>query len=293
MAMTTTAKTQEASSSPPPTIPTEILPDSTQQPLIAAINSVPKASNSSPHRRNQHVKRRPSRPTPRPIHPHSLQLPTRRWSASKDDIEKNRTMLTHFFEQSKHLLVQPKRRKNFIKEGGQVLVALRSTSFYQQFKIVELAESVGMKLVTKEPFEVERWSALGYIPQRTTPAVRTAPTMDGAELYVFVIDPDVEFVPVLPEPVSREVFEMKKEERRMNKDVKELTEPSVKKPKQTAGEAKKPKLTVGEPKKETRKERALKAKMNSGRVQKRKRWGLKKGGWAGKKGFVSKSSFYC
>ncbi|KAJ3101389.1 hypothetical protein HDU97_001376 [Phlyctochytrium planicorne] len=122
--------------------------------------------------------------------------------SSQEDVKVNREMLKGFFGQARILIQSAsadaagKKRKRKggeskdSKEDGQIHVALRSTPFYQQFRLVELAESVGLKLLVKEPFEFERWGALGYIPQRTTPAVRAAPTMEDSELYVFEIDSD-------------------------------------------------------------------------------------------------------
>ncbi|KAJ3217902.1 hypothetical protein HDU67_007053 [Dinochytrium kinnereticum] len=140
--------------------------------------------------------------------------------SSKEDVEKNREMLTQFFTQAKHLLHVPSKKRKRVKQGdeegeggGQILVALRSSSFYEKFRITELAESVGLVEISREPFEVDRWSALGYIPQRTTPAVRAAPSMEGAELHVFGVNPDVKFTPVLPvrvEPVRKERGGVKK-----------------------------------------------------------------------------------
>ncbi|KAI9332499.1 hypothetical protein BDR26DRAFT_869196 [Obelidium mucronatum] len=67
----------------------------------------------------------------------------------------------------------------------QVLVALRKTPFYEKFGLQELAEASGFVLTEQAKFDGDRWSALGYKPQRTNPAQREAPGWENAELFVF------------------------------------------------------------------------------------------------------------
>ncbi|KAJ3417365.1 hypothetical protein HDV05_004830 [Chytridiales sp. JEL 0842] len=98
----------------------------------------------------------------------------------QEDVEVNKNMLSLFFGQCRKLL------KNLVKMKGEVHVALRQTSFYDKFAIVELAEGAGLELKEKADFDTERWAALGYKPVRTEPAAREAPSMDAAKLFVFV-----------------------------------------------------------------------------------------------------------
>ena len=76
-----------------------------------------------------------------------------------------------------------------VAKGGQVHVALRSSSFYQSWDVEGLARSAGYVLLRKEPFRASAYP--GYQEQRTNPAVMRAlpPAAQGADILVFVVDP--------------------------------------------------------------------------------------------------------
>jgi 25S rRNA (uracil2634-N3)-methyltransferase len=98
----------------------------------------------------------------------------------EEDVEVNKVMLGGFFREARDIL-----RNGGGGVGGEVHVSLRDTPFYEKFKIETLAEEQGYELVERVPFDTERWTALGYKPQRTNPAVRAAPSLEDAMLYVF------------------------------------------------------------------------------------------------------------
>ncbi|KAI8799256.1 hypothetical protein BJ742DRAFT_847026 [Cladochytrium replicatum] len=95
-------------------------------------------------------------------------------------VEENRKLVGGYFTTARRVL-EP--------VNGRIHLALRDTPYYRKWKVDELAAHNGLRLVSKEPYESERWTALGYIPTRTNPAVREAPTSEGADLWVFAVDP--------------------------------------------------------------------------------------------------------
>ncbi|KAJ3045066.1 hypothetical protein HDV00_011791 [Rhizophlyctis rosea] len=93
-----------------------------------------------------------------------------------EDVAENQALLSDFFAECLNLL----------SPNGEIHVALRETPFYARWEIEELANGKGLKLKEKVGFENELFSSLGYAPQRTNPAVRAAPTLENASVYVFV-----------------------------------------------------------------------------------------------------------
>ncbi|KAJ3317340.1 hypothetical protein HDU76_001224 [Blyttiomyces sp. JEL0837] len=135
--------------------------------------------------------------------------------SSTEDVKANQDLLRGFFSQCRQLFKKPnadtnqqdtkrkgsnKKNKNKNKKNQNVItdlfqpdvevhVALRDTPFYAKFDVVRMAkEGGGMRLEERTAFEGEKWTALGYRPQRTNPAVREAPTLENAFLHVFVLD---------------------------------------------------------------------------------------------------------
>ncbi|KAJ3046470.1 hypothetical protein HK097_000833 [Rhizophlyctis rosea] len=91
------------------------------------------------------------------------------------DILENQSLLSQFFSSSLPLLTP----------SAEIHVALRDTPFYAKWEIQALAREEGLKLKEKVPFEAELFGSLGYTVQRTKPAVRAAPTLENASVYVF------------------------------------------------------------------------------------------------------------
>ncbi|KAJ3404253.1 hypothetical protein CcCBS67573_g00945 [Chytriomyces confervae] len=115
------------------------------------------------------------------------------------DVKINRVMLDGFFREAHALLVLSHENANSGRFDSsttgaaavsdfKVLVALRQTPFYEKFGLEELGTRNGFKLSEKSAFDGERWSALGYRPQRTNPAQREAPSSENAELFVFELE---------------------------------------------------------------------------------------------------------
>jgi len=94
--------------------------------------------------------------------------------SSDEDIENNQALLTAFFEQCRPLL-HPSR--------GWAVVTLRDTSFYRSWNINKLAQEAGLSLHDTRRFDTDVFAT--YTPVRTNPAVREAPTADGAISYAF------------------------------------------------------------------------------------------------------------
>ncbi|KAJ3025763.1 UNVERIFIED_CONTAM: hypothetical protein HDU68_006726 [Siphonaria sp. JEL0065] len=129
------------------------------------------------------------------------------------DVKVNRRMLLAFFKEAQILLslshdnsllnagngdgnkkkLVSGSNSNIAMSDFQVLVSLRKTPFYEKFGLQELAEASGFKLTERTRFDGERWSALGYKPQRTNPAQREAPGWENAELFVFALDSETGF----------------------------------------------------------------------------------------------------
>ncbi|KAJ3123791.1 hypothetical protein HK098_001631 [Nowakowskiella sp. JEL0407] len=99
------------------------------------------------------------------------------------DVRENQDLLVGFFKSA---------RKVLDDETGQILVTLRNSEFYQKWNIVQLAENSGLKLHSKSPFQAKELEALGYAPQRTNPAIRSAPSAESATVYAFVKDLEYE-----------------------------------------------------------------------------------------------------
>ncbi|KAI8622086.1 hypothetical protein BC830DRAFT_1090735 [Chytriomyces sp. MP71] len=116
------------------------------------------------------------------------------------DVKLNRIMLDGFFAQARVLLALSlvnatrlaKKRGGEVAPPGvhefQVLVSLRQTPFYDMFDVTGLAERNGFVVRERTRFDGERWTALGYKPQRTNPAQREAPGWENAELFVFALE---------------------------------------------------------------------------------------------------------
>ncbi|KAJ3238965.1 hypothetical protein HDU81_006780 [Chytriomyces hyalinus] len=113
------------------------------------------------------------------------------------DVKINRVMLDGFFREAHALLVLSCENASSGRFDSadavavsdfKVLVALRQTPFYEKFGLEELGTRNGFKLSEKSAFDGERWSALGYRPQRTNPAQREAPSWENAELFVFELN---------------------------------------------------------------------------------------------------------
>ena len=115
--------------------------------------------------------------------------------ATEEDTNANRNMLKGFFSSVRQLLTLPvppqaqkdQKDKNNDHLGGQVHVALRTTSFYRAWKLDELAAEYGLIPLRKVPFVAAHYP--GYTEQRTNPGImRAAPQADGAEITVYVLD---------------------------------------------------------------------------------------------------------
>ncbi|KAJ3296341.1 hypothetical protein HDU79_007025 [Rhizoclosmatium sp. JEL0117] len=130
------------------------------------------------------------------------------------DVKINRRMLFKFFTQSQILLSLSYENSgsNANMEDFKVFVSLRKTPFYEKFGIQELAEANGFKLTERARFDGERWSALGYRPQRTNPAQREAPGWENAELFVFSLDSEQGFEPEEIEELEESEPEEEEEE---------------------------------------------------------------------------------
>ncbi|KAI9343730.1 hypothetical protein DFJ73DRAFT_797233 [Zopfochytrium polystomum] len=122
--------------------------------------------------------------------------------STPSDVAENQRVLRRFFRQCRRLVVaRPDKDKDDDDDderpgrphpylSGQVHVALRQTPFYRAFDLDAQAAAAGFRLaVPPAPFAADDWMALGFRPQRTHPAVREAPSIDGALLYVFELDP--------------------------------------------------------------------------------------------------------
>lgn len=98
--------------------------------------------------------------------------------STEDDTNANREVLRGFFRSCRDLLTLPTRSSPSDKHddhlGGQVHVALRTTSFYRSWGLEELAAENGLKLLKTLPFVASSYP--GYTEQRTNPGVmRAAP----------------------------------------------------------------------------------------------------------------------
>lgn len=93
--------------------------------------------------------------------------------SAHEDIVANRAMLKGFFESAGRLL----------RDDGEIHVALRRNSFYDSWRILNVAKAVGLVLAKEIPFDTARYS--GYVVRRTTPAQREAPSAEGARQYMF------------------------------------------------------------------------------------------------------------
>ncbi|RKO92057.1 hypothetical protein BDK51DRAFT_45045 [Blyttiomyces helicus] len=122
-----------------------------------------------------------------------------------DAVEENCTILRAFFREARALLDGADKDPETKKSGsrGKILVALRDTPFYESWNIESLASAAGLSLFDTLYFETEKLAALGYTPQRTNPAIRKAPTMDNASVYVFEPSTEVHESPP-PPPLKRE-----------------------------------------------------------------------------------------
>lgn len=97
-------------------------------------------------------------------------------SSQAEDAKQNQRLLLKFFKESKAVS----------KNNGRVIVSLRSTPFYDSWDIESLANKAGWVLAKpKQPFPGDIWLTLGYAPVRTNPAVREAPSLEGAFNHVF------------------------------------------------------------------------------------------------------------
>lgn len=92
----------------------------------------------------------------------------------KEDVKRNRKLLRAFFGHALRMLT----------DRGRIIVALRSTPFYDSWRIEKLAAPV-LVLDAKEKFPGDIWLTLNYAPVRTNPAMREAPSLDQAFNYVF------------------------------------------------------------------------------------------------------------
>ncbi|KAJ3127721.1 hypothetical protein HK100_009586 [Physocladia obscura] len=140
-----------------------------------------------------------------PIHTIVFNFPHIGGGTQRDTIA-NKRMLLAFFKQSQILLATSFKNANNntnnnisagkikSKNEYRVLVALRSTPFYEKFGLEEVAVAAGFSLLERVLFDADRWTALGYISQRTNPAQRDAPSCENADLYVFNLDSELGYV---------------------------------------------------------------------------------------------------
>jgi len=99
--------------------------------------------------------------------------------STQEDVLVNRELLTGFFRSAAARLAPA-------SEGGaagEIHVTLRKTPFYDSWKIHDLAREAGLVLAKEFPFEGAKFA--GYEPRRTSPAVREAPSTEGARVYTF------------------------------------------------------------------------------------------------------------
>lgn len=85
----------------------------------------------------------------------------------------NQELLLHFLHEAQQLL----RNSN-----ARVLIALRNSMFYNSWNLPLLVSRTNMRIESKQPFDPGAF--LGYVPQRTHPAVRQAPGAEEALIYV-------------------------------------------------------------------------------------------------------------
>jgi len=97
-----------------------------------------------------------------------------------EDVAANQELLKDFFESASKIL-KPAENEN----GGEIHVTLRRTPFYDSWKIADLARFAGLVLIKEMPFEADKF--IGYVPKRTSPAVREAPSVEGAVTFAFKV----------------------------------------------------------------------------------------------------------
>lgn len=85
----------------------------------------------------------------------------------------NQELLQQFLHEAQELL----RNSN-----ARVLIALRNSKFYNSWNLPLLVSRANMRIESKQPFNPDVF--LGYVPQRTHPAVRQAPSAEEALIYV-------------------------------------------------------------------------------------------------------------
>lgn len=98
--------------------------------------------------------------------------------ALQEDVVSNQNVLRGFFKQSHGLLM----------EKGQIHITLRSTLFYDSWKVEDLGKELGYQLHNTQGFVQSNFP--GYTPQRTSPAVREPPSTEGAITYMFTVHPE-------------------------------------------------------------------------------------------------------
>ena len=97
-----------------------------------------------------------------------------------EDVTENRRMLSAFFKEAKDFV------PDLAISVGKIIVSLRTTSFYESWELVELANKADWVLdKPRSEFQGDLWLTLGYSPVRTNPAMREAPSVEGACNYVF------------------------------------------------------------------------------------------------------------
>ncbi len=99
--------------------------------------------------------------------------------------------------------------------GGQVHVSLRTSTFYQSWQLVELAQEQGFRLLRTAPFVALHYP--GYQEQRTQPGtMRTLPPpAHGALIYIFVRVPkNQEGLRVVAQGAGKPVVKVKRSVRR-------------------------------------------------------------------------------
>lgn len=96
------------------------------------------------------------------------------------DVEANRRLLFSFFTSARQVLVHT---------GGQVIVSLRCTPFYDTFRLVSQAVAAGFRKHAVQHYDPAVFPA--YTPVRTKPSkdpTQGAPDTDTAYVYEFILD---------------------------------------------------------------------------------------------------------
>lgn len=92
------------------------------------------------------------------------------------DVAKNQALIQQVLTASKSVLKDKR---------SEIHIALRDTTFYNSWKVPELATKSGLKVRSKTSFQsLKEFQDLGYKEARTNPATRDAPATEQAVVYI-------------------------------------------------------------------------------------------------------------